>query len=677
MADARLELISVVGLSAAEDTLLLHPDGRTLIYPLGSTIVLRDKEDGKAQEFLQGHSDRVSALALLRSGNLLASGQFTYLGFPADIIIWDLPSRSLLHRLQLQKVKIQALSFSPDEATLASLGGADDNSLVLWDVASGAPICGAPTNSDFVLRCSFLNHDSSRIVTAGNYNLRVWTYDSANNKLVPQDAQLGQLQRMVRSLTVDADDAFVYAGTTSGDVLQVGLDRVLLRNTGPLKAPLQLGVTASAAAPGRGMLLIGSGDGAVALLSTAAEAGGNSGGGGGGGGGGGRGATGAATGRGSPQKPRPMGIIAAARVEGGVSSIVVEGSTAPAKGRGAAAGAGAGGGGFTALVATKASNLYRVTYDAAARTLTEELIQSAHPERINGVAFPIGYSEVFATASPGAVRVWHLDSCRELLRIAVANLECKCLAFAVDGRAIISGWSDGKVRAFGPQSGKLLYTINDAHHKAVTALAVTPNDAGRLISGGEEGMVRIWRVGRGGAVMEASLKDHKGPVNAVAVKNAGGDEAVSASSDGSCIVWDLTTHRRRASLYGNTFFTCVAYHPDDSQIVTCGTDRKITYWDAYDCQAIRVVEGSASATVGALVTSPDGEALLSGGADRLVKLWGYDDGLCHAAGAGHSGAVTGLQVSPDGGRVVSVGAEGGIFVWNYRRPPPLGEAGGA
>ena len=42
------------------------------------------------------------------------------------------------------------------------------------------------------------------------------------------------------------------------------------------------------------------------------------------------------------------------------------------------------------------------------------------------------------------------------------------------------------MRAFGPQSGKLLYTINDAHHKAVTALAVTP-DTGRILSGGEEG----------------------------------------------------------------------------------------------------------------------------------------------------------------------------------------------
>jgi WD40 repeat protein len=55
-----------------------------------------------------------------------------------------------------------------------------------------------------------------------------------------------------------------------------------------------------------------------------------------------------------------------------------------------------------------------------------------------------------------------------------------------DGKSIISGWSDGKIRAFGPQSGKLLYTINDAHHKAVTALATT-SDSKRVISGGEEG----------------------------------------------------------------------------------------------------------------------------------------------------------------------------------------------
>jgi hypothetical protein len=107
----------------------------------GSTVVLRDKHDASSQEFLQGHTGRVSCLALSQSGRLLASAQTTYLGFKAgaalvagcqaatrlakqragtrlscgcphavhhnrhaDIIIWDLESRALLHRLQLQRV---------------------------------------------------------------------------------------------------------------------------------------------------------------------------------------------------------------------------------------------------------------------------------------------------------------------------------------------------------------------------------------------------------------------------------------------------------------------------------------------------------------------------------------------------------------------------------------------
>jgi len=51
--------------------------------------------------------------------------------------------------------------------------------------------------------------------------MTVWTYDPSISKLVGQDAQLGALQRNVRSLTVDSADQYAYAGTTSGDVLQV------------------------------------------------------------------------------------------------------------------------------------------------------------------------------------------------------------------------------------------------------------------------------------------------------------------------------------------------------------------------------------------------------------------------------------------------------------------------
>ena len=53
----------------------------------------------------------------------------------ADIIIWDFDTLEIKHRLKLHKVLIQSLSFSNDEQFLASLGGQDDNQLVIWNVS--------------------------------------------------------------------------------------------------------------------------------------------------------------------------------------------------------------------------------------------------------------------------------------------------------------------------------------------------------------------------------------------------------------------------------------------------------------------------------------------------------------------------------------------------------------
>ena len=55
---------------------------------------------------------------------------------------------------------------------------------------------------------------------------------------------------------------------------------------------------------------------------------------------------------------------------------------------------------------------------------------------------------------------------------------------------------------------------------------------------------------------------------------------------------------------------------------------------------------------------------MSGGGDKLVKLWHYDEGQCQAVGIGHSGTVTKVVVSPDQRNVVSVGDEGAILIWN-------------
>jgi hypothetical protein len=56
-----LELRSVIGFAGGvPNGLIAHPDGETVMYPLGSTVVLRNKTDSSKQEFLRGHSEEVS-----------------------------------------------------------------------------------------------------------------------------------------------------------------------------------------------------------------------------------------------------------------------------------------------------------------------------------------------------------------------------------------------------------------------------------------------------------------------------------------------------------------------------------------------------------------------------------------------------------------------------------------
>jgi WD40 repeat protein len=89
------------------------------------------------------------------------------MGFTADIIVWDLSTKQIHKKLCLHKVMVQAVDFSFDETKLVSLGGPDDASLVLWDVASGEAICGSPTNGKFLYTVQFMNQANNRMATAG------------------------------------------------------------------------------------------------------------------------------------------------------------------------------------------------------------------------------------------------------------------------------------------------------------------------------------------------------------------------------------------------------------------------------------------------------------------------------------------------------------------------------
>jgi len=621
-----LELEGVIGFSGMQKhALLLHPNDAHIIYPLGATVVIRNVHDNKDQTFLQGHTDRVTCLAMSKDGNLLASGQITHMGYLAQIMVWDISQigsgqPKLLHTLKLHKVQIQALAFSCHGSYLASIGGADDNNLVIWRMEDGMAICGSPASHDSALTLCWYNNSEAALASGGLRNLRVWDFDAVNRKVRPTDVALGQNKRSVNCIAIDDDDQTMFCGSQTGDVLHVDLASKNFLALGPKKRFNQ-GVSCIAINPKTQELLIGSGGEEVAVLAT-----------------------------------DTLQPVYYTKVLGGVTSLALDSH------------------GEFFFLGTEQCNMYLVQYD----NLVAELKSTCHSDEINDIAYPRGYAELFVTCSASDIRVWHAHTMSELLRIQVPNLVCNCVCLSPSGTEIVSGWSDGKVRAFGPHSGKLLYVINDAHKiigvgnssggetpkNGVTSVCCS-NDCKRLLSGGADGQVRVWAVAKETQVMIASMKEHKGPVYAIAIK-ADDTECVSASADGSCITWalaGLSSFTRINALFAANFFKSVLYHPDESQLLTCGTDRKLTYWDVTDMNAIRIVDGSESAEINTLDISHDGHFFVSGGADKKVKLWHYDEGSQYFEGSGHSGSIVMAKVSPDEQRVVTVGSEGGIFLW--------------
>ena len=223
------------------------------------------------------------------------------------------------------------------------------------------------------------------------------------------------------------------------------------------------------------------------------------------------------------------------------------------------------------FVGTDQSNIYWVETSS----LKSEIRNTCHNDSINDIQFPYQYSGVFGTCGKEDIRIWNSETRQEHLRIHVPNLECYCFGFMRNGKSIYSGWHDGKIRAFLPQSGRLLYCINEAHTNGVTAIAST-GDCQKIVSGGMNGEIRVWKIGYQSQVMAASLKEHRGRVWSIII-NSIDDRAISASADGSCIIWDIRSYVRTCCMFEVTMFKEIAIHPDQSQVLTVGNDKKITY----------------------------------------------------------------------------------------------------
>ena len=116
----------------------------------------------------------------------------------------------------------------------------------------------------------------------------------------------------------------------------------------------------------------------------------------------------------------------------------------------------------------------------------------AHTGTIKDVSFGSSSDKFVSIDTNGALKLWDLSDYKCIFT-AYANKASSgvSVAYALDdGQTVMSGWSDGFLRAFVMEQGKgQIWEIANAHRGGITTVYA---DANYILTGGEEGAVRVW-----------------------------------------------------------------------------------------------------------------------------------------------------------------------------------------
>ncbi len=235
------------------------------------------------------------------------------------------------------------------------------------------------------------------------------------------------------------------------------------------------------------------------------------------------------------------------------------------------------------------------------------------------------------------------------------------VGWSPDGsRLASSGW-DNAIRLWDPATGTCVQVLRDLDYPETAFFGMAWSPDGKLLAGGT--------VLQGVLVWDVTKRDPRWAdrtrttlIRRVAwspdgTRLAGGDE------DGNVYVWDASDGTQLLQLAGHHgAVTSVAWNPDGRRLAS-GGGGELVVRDAHSGECVRAWAGYPG-VVSAVTWAPSGELVVSGGSDGRLRWWEVHSGECVRVREAHQGAVQSLKVSPDGSRLASCGDDGAIMIWD-------------
>jgi WD40 repeat protein len=234
------------------------------------------------------------------------------------------------------------------------------------------------------------------------------------------------------------------------------------------------------------------------------------------------------------------------------------------------------------------------------------------------------------------------------------------VAFSPDGRHVLTGSFDKTLKLWETATGKEIKTFagQAGHQQMVLSVAFSP-DGRYVASGAADNTAKIWD-----SPLGVSQRDyvHADAVNAVAL-SPDGTRLAGAAKDSTVKIWNTADGKQLFNLAGHAGPVLGVAFSANGQLASCGGDKTVRIWNATNGQAIGTLGAHATA-VNAVVLAPGANAAFSAGDDGLIKIWNLPPKAPRNLPA-HNGAVTSLALAPDGQMIVTGSADKTVRLVNF------------
>ena len=289
---------------------------------------------------------------------------------------------------------------------------------------------------------------------------------------------------------------------------------------------------------------------------------------------------------------------------------------------------------------------------------------AAGPPRARASVAPLRRMLVSSEGSRAGARAHSITAAPQAAPLSGSSADSTTtVALAPDGDHALSASSDHTLSLWRLSAkAEAPLRVLQGHSGAVLCCAIAP-DGSRAVSGARDCTLRLWNLSTLEAA-NAPIEGHRGPVSAVAFSPTNSATLASASHDGTLRIWDLAQRpgpRSMRTLKGHgNWVNAVVFSPDGRRLLSGGHDRKARLWDVQSARELRTFHGHNAAVMG-VSWAPDSERVVSGSSLGSVIVHDVCTGAALLA-IKHNGAVnaTGWPVAAV---FMSAGEDGTIKIW--------------